>query len=122
MKKQLIFDSFGWGFILWLIGYLLGFILFFVVPPSILGWVIMPIGLLLTIFVLFSLVKSLTFRDYVIISIVWTAIAIVFDYVFLVKALNPADGYYKLDVYLYYAFTLILPLIIGWLKTRRSAR
>jgi hypothetical protein len=48
-----------------------------------------------------------------------TVIAIVFDYVFLVKVLNPADGYYKLDVYLYYVFTLILPLIIGWLKIRR---
>jgi hypothetical protein len=43
-------------------------------------------------------------------AIVWTLIAIVFDYLFIVKALNPADGYYKLDVFLYYALTFILPL------------
>ena len=36
--------------------------------------------------------------------------AIVLDYLLIVKALNPADGYYKLDVYLYYALTFILPL------------
>jgi hypothetical protein len=119
MNKQLVYESFGWGFILWLIGYLLGFILFFFLPPSILGWVIMPIGLLLTIYVLFSKVKSVVFRNYIFISIVWTGIAVIFDFLFLVILLNPANGYYKLDVYLYYALTCLLPLIIGRLKTNK---
>jgi len=35
---------------------------------------------------------------------------------FIVKAFKPADGYYKLDVYLYYALTFALPLIVGWRK------
>jgi hypothetical protein len=118
VKKQLVFDSFGWGFILWLIGYALGFILFFIVPASILGWVIMPIGTILTIYILYSKVKSIVFWDFVIISIVWTGIAVIFDYIFLVRMLNPSDGYYKLDVYLYYAFTFLLPMIIGGLKNK----
>ncbi len=41
---------------------------------------------------------------------------IIFDYFFLVKMFKPADGYYKLDVYLYYVLTFILPLVVGWGK------
>lgn len=80
MNRQLLRDTLGWGFILWLIGYVIGMVLFSIVPLSLIGWIIMPIG-----------------------------IAIIFDYFFLVKLLKPADGYYKLDVYLYYALTFILP-------------
>ena len=43
-------------------------------------------------------------------------IAIVCDYFFLVKVFNAADGYYKLDVYLYYTLTFALPLFTGWKK------
>ena len=43
MHRQLLRDSFGWGFILWLIGYLLGIVFFFVLPSSLIGWVILPI-------------------------------------------------------------------------------
>ncbi len=41
------------------------------------------------------------------------------DYLFIVKALKPADGYYKPDVYLYYAPTLAIPLFAGWRRTLR---
>ena len=120
MNKQLLKDSLGWGFILWLIGYILGIAFFFVLPPSILGWVIMPIGILITLWVLLKKVKSDTFQYYLMLGIVWTVIAIVFDYLFIAKAFAPADGYYKLDVYLYYALTFIIPLIIGWRKSAKS--
>jgi len=43
-------------------------------------------------------------------------IAVIFDYLFLVKMFKPTDGYYKLDVYLYYILTFLLPLIVGWRK------
>ncbi len=116
MNKQLLKDSIGWGIILWLIGYCLGFIFFFILPVSLIGWAVMPIGLIITFWVLLKRVKADTYRYYIILSIVWTAIAIALDYLFLVKILNPADGYYKLDVYLYYALTFISPLIVGWWK------
>ncbi len=114
MNKQFLKDAFGWGFILWLIGYALGIMLFAVVSPSLLGWIIMPIGIIITLWVLLRKVKADSFQYYALLSIVWTLIAAVCDYFLLVKAFKPADGYYKLDVYVYYALTFILPLIVGW--------
>jgi hypothetical protein len=114
-KKQFYKDAFGWGFVLWLIGYLLGMILFFVVPVDMLGWVILPIGTVITLWVLFKRIKEDSSNYYLFLAIAWTLMAIVFDYLFIVKALN-ADGYYKLDVYLYYTLTFILPLAAYWRK------
>ena len=116
MNKQLIKDSFGWGFILWLVGYVLGIVLFAFVPPAMLGWVIMPIGIVITLWVLFKKVKPVSTQQYVVIAIVWTILAIVLDYFLLVKIFNPADGYYKLDVYLYYVITFLLPLVVRFVK------
>jgi hypothetical protein len=110
MNKNFYIDTFGWGFVLWLIGYLLGMILFFVVPVDMIGWVILPIGIIITLWILFKKITGDSFNYYLYLAIAWTLIAIVFDYLFIVKALKPADGYYKFDVYLYYALTFILPL------------
>ena len=120
MNKQLLKDSLGWGFVLWLIGYILGIILFFVLPPSLIGWFILPVGLIITLWVLLNKVKGDTLQYYLILAAVWTVMAVILDYFFIVKMLNPADGYYKLDVYLYYAHTLITPLVIGWWKKTKS--
>ncbi|MFA5935310.1 MAG: hypothetical protein WC787_00425 [Patescibacteria group bacterium] len=122
MNKQFYKDAFGWGFALWFIGYVLGIVLFAFVPPSLLGWIIMPIGILITLWVLLKKVKSTSFQHHALIAITWTLIAIVFDYVFLVLIFKPADGYYKLDVYIYYALTLLLPLIVGWRKSMTSTK
>lgn len=116
MNRQFLKDAFGWGFILWLIGYVLGIILFLVAPIPLIGWVITPIGIALTLWVLFKKVKWDLFRYYALIAFAWVVIAIIFDYLFIVKAFKPADGYYKPDVYLYYALIFALPLIVGWRK------
>lgn len=118
MDKQLLKDALGWGFILWLIGYALGIVLFPFVPVSIFGWFIMPVGALLTLWVLIKKVKSESFKYYLLLAFAWTSIAVVFDYFFLVQVFKPADGYYKPDVYLYYALTFIMPVIIGWRKRK----
>jgi hypothetical protein len=114
--KKLLFDSVGWGFILWVIGYILGFVFFFFLPTSLIGWVIMPIALIITFWVLFKKVSSQSFTHYLIVAVIWTIIAVIFDYLFIVQALKPADGYYKLDVYLYYTLTFISPLIVALWK------
>jgi hypothetical protein len=44
--------------------------------------------------------------------------AVVLDYIFIVKAFGPPDGYYKLDVYVYYVLTCTIPIAVGWWKTR----
>ena len=59
--KTFLKDTFGWGFVLWLFGYILGFALFFIVPASVLGWVVMPFGVLLTLWVLYKKVSTDTF-------------------------------------------------------------
>lgn len=118
MNKQFFREAFGWGFLLWLIGYLLGIILFMIVPFSLIGWVIMPIGIIITLWVLFKKVKVNSLKYYFLLGIVWVLIAIICDYIFLVKVFNPVDGYYKLDVYLYYALTITLPLLVGWRKVK----
>ena len=120
MSARLFKDALGWGFVLWLIGYLLGIALFFVLPPALIGWAITPIGLALTLWVLFKRVKATTVSYYVILAAVWTLIAVAFDYVFIVKTFKPADGYYKLDVYIYYALTFVVPIAVGAWKSRRA--
>ena len=116
MKKQFYIDAFGWGFVLWLIGYLLSMVLFFFIPTDMLGWVILPIGTIITLWALFKKIREDSFNYYLYLAIVWTMIAIIFDYLFIVKMLNPEDGYYKLDVYLYYTLTFILPLAAYYQK------
>ncbi len=118
--KQILKDSVGWGIVLWLIGYGLGIILFFFVPANALGWVIMPIGIVITLWVLFKRISVGSFRRYLTLAIAWTLIAVICDYFFLVKLLKPADGYYKLDVYLYYIITFLLPLLVGTYRIKKK--
>jgi hypothetical protein len=113
MTKQFYKDALGWGLILWLIGFAISIILFSFLPPSIIGWIIMPIGIVITLWVLIKKVKGDTLKYFALLAVSWTLIAIIFDYLFIVKAFKPADGYYKLDVYLYYALTIALPLVVG---------
>ena len=120
MNRELLKDSVVWGFVLWLIGYVFGIVLFFVLPSSVIGWVIMPNGIILTLWVLMTKVKVRVLQHFVILAAVWTVIAVVFDYVFIVKALRPPDGYYKMDVYLYYVLTFTMPLAVARWKTSRT--
>jgi len=117
MNKQFYRDAFGWGFVLWLIGYVLGLLLFAVVPASLIGWIITPIGIAITLWVLFKKVRKESFKNYLSLAFTWTFIAIVCDYLFLVAVFKPV-GYYKLDVYLYYFITLLLPILVGLKKNK----
>jgi len=122
MSKQFLKDALSWGFVLWLIGYALGFILFAFVPAFLIGWFIMPIGTVITILIAFKKIKGTTLQYFLAVAAVWTMIAVVFDYFFLVKVLNPAGGYYKLDVYIYYILTFVIPMIAGLVKTRQAPK
>ncbi len=119
MNRRLLKDGVGWGIALWCIGYVLGIVLFMVVPPAMVGWVIMPIGIAVTLWVLLKRIKKTTLRHHVWLAIIWTLLAIFLDYFLLVQVFKPADGYYKLDVYLYYAFTFMLPVIVGWVRRKK---
>lgn len=120
-RRFLLRDCVGWGVALWLFGYLLGFVFFAIVPPEFIGWSIMPVGTAVTLFVLWKWVRLDAVGPAILLGMAWAAIAIVFDYVFLVTLLNPPDGYYKPAVYIYYALALVLPLVSVWLRLRRHA-
>ena len=120
MNKTVVKEVVGWGILLWLIGYVLGFIFFFIMPKALIGWVIMPIGIVITLWVLLKKIKPNTLKHYLSLALVWTLIAIVFDYVFIVLTLKPAGGYYKPDVYLYYSITFLLPLIKHHFDPKKS--
>jgi hypothetical protein len=114
-KKALFLNTVFWGFALWFFGYILGFVLFAFVPKDLLGWVIMPFGIAVTLWVLFKKIARKELKCYFGLAIFWTLIAVVFDYLFIIKLLN-SSYYYKLDVYLYYLLIFALPIVAGWYK------
>jgi hypothetical protein len=73
----------------------------------------------ITLWVLLNKITHRSVWEYAMIGVIWTAIAVGLDYVFIIRLLSPADGYYKLDVYLYYALTLLMPLAVGWSRASR---
>jgi hypothetical protein len=120
MSKQLklFLNTVLWGFALWVFGYVLGFVFFAFVPQAYLGWAIMPFGIAVTLWVLMKKIKRSRFQCYIRLGVIWTLIAVLCDYFFLVKLLAPADGYYKLDVYIYYLLTFALPIAVGMWKKK----
>jgi hypothetical protein len=119
MFKKYFIHFFLWGFLLWLFGYILGILFFFFVPPAFVGWAIMPFGIAATLWALLKKIKLTGLRSYIILGLIWTLIAIVFDYFFLVQIFKPQDGYYKFDVYIYYFITFLLPPLVGIFKNRK---
>ncbi len=118
-KKKIFLNTVKWGFVLWLIGYVLGMALFPIVPTDSIGWVILPFGVAITLWVLMKKIEREKFQCYFGLGLVWTVMAIVLDYLFIVKLLQPVDGYYKPDVYFYYLLTFILPIAVGWWKMKK---
>jgi hypothetical protein len=121
MSASFYKETLGWGTILWFIGYALGFVFFAFVPADKIGWVIMPIGTLITAWIVWKKVDDDSLEYSIVIGAVWALLAILLDYIFLVSLLRPADGYYKLDVYLYYFLTFMIPVAVGWYKRRRHS-
>jgi hypothetical protein len=116
MNSPFLRQSLIWGLALWLFGYALGFAFFPFLANNVLGWAIMPFGVMATLWVLLRKTSAPTLQHYVVLGLVWVVIAIVLDYIFIVKLLQPSDGYYKLDVYIYYALTFALPCAVGFWK------
>ena len=96
-------------------------LLFAFVPTNLIGWFILPIVTVLGLWIALRKVKGDTLQYYSLVALVWVLIAVIGDYLFIVKALKPVDGYYKPDVYLYYALTFAIPLFAGWKRTSRPS-
>ena len=81
-RKKVLINSLSWGFVLWLIGYILGIIFFMIMPANMIGWVITPIATIITLWVLFKKITREKFTCYIGLGIIWTVTAIVLDYIF----------------------------------------
>jgi hypothetical protein len=84
--SRVVTEAVGWGVALWLIGYVLGIILFFFLPTPVIGWLIMPVGVAITLWLLLNKINYGSVWQYAAMSIAWTVIAVAFDYVFIVRA------------------------------------
>jgi len=120
-KGKIFLNTVFWGFILWFFGYILGILFFAFVPKELIGWYIMPIALIVTLWVLLKKIKRDSLTCYIGLGVIWTIMAIVLDYFFLVKLFKTV-GYYKIDVYIYYFLTLVLPIFVGLYKFNKIKR
>ena len=64
-KWKIFLNTIFWGFVLWLFGYILGFVFFALVPQEMIGWFIMPFGVIFTLWILFKKIKRESFICYV---------------------------------------------------------
>lgn len=117
-KGKIFLNTVFWGFIVWLFGYVLGFVFFAFVPKEFIGWSIMPFGIAFTLWVLIKKIKREEFGCYIGLGVIWAIMAVALDYIFMIKVLK-VTGYYKIDVYIYYILTFALPVIIGWYKFKK---
>lgn len=112
---KILLNTVLWGLALWLFGYILGIIFFAFVPKEQIGWYILPLGVIFVLWVLIKKIKREEFGCYFGLGLIWTIMAVSLDFIFIVKMLKSV-GYYKPDVYVYYALTFLLPLAVGWYK------
>jgi len=109
-----------WGFILWLVGYIAGILLFFVVPKDYIGWIITPFATVFTIWVLMREVRRPELMCYFGTGLIWTVMAVLLDYFFNVVPFKIGNSYYKPDVFLYYFLTFTLPIVVGYWKYKHK--
>jgi hypothetical protein len=112
---KIFLNTVFWGFVLWLVGYVLGIVFFTLVPKEQIGYFVMPLGMAFTLWVLWKKIEREELMCYFGLGIIWTVMAIVLDYLFNVKLFHLTD-YYKPDVYLYYVLTFVLPVAFGWYR------
>jgi len=129
MNQELV-DTIGFGFLLWLIGYFMGF--FIITIP---GYPeIMTIPVILTAFSLavalvtaaFAYVRFRKRREVswlyaFLVGIAWTTLAIVLDFIFIVLLFN-APSYYRPHIFIYYAITLVVPSAVSKYSSRQFSR
>ena len=113
--QQWIKDMAGLGTGLWLIGYIASLALFFTPIWEIMGgWILIIIFTPITIAITWWWFKQqgpLPLPYYPKVGIAWMVIAVVLDYLFIVRLFQAT--YYGTDVFVYYAVTFLIPVVIG---------
>jgi hypothetical protein len=113
-NRSLITDTIGFGLLFWFIGWCASLVLFLFVPVDLLGWVLFVLftPLTIAITVLWFRRRALPLSHYLVVALSWTFIAVLFDYLFIVRLFG-VSGYYHPSVMVYYAETFLIPLFTG---------
>jgi hypothetical protein len=116
--KEWIKDTIGLGTFFWMFGYLASMVLFFSPFTGIMGWIITAVFTPFTIVITWwwFRARNLALPYYAVVGTVWTVIAVVLDYLFIVLLFQAS--YYGPDVFVYYALTFFIPVAIGLYLTR----
>lgn len=116
--KQWVKDFVLLGMGFWLLGYLASLLLFFTPFQSSMGWIITAVCTPITIAVAWwwFRTRDLPLSYYVKVGIAWTVIAILLDYLFIVRLFQ--TPYYQTDVFVYYALTFLIPVGVGMFIAR----
>jgi hypothetical protein len=111
--KQWVKDTLGLGVLFWLFGYLVSLALFVSPVAGIMGWIITlsftPVTIAITWW--WFQARDLPLAYFAEVGIVWTAIAVALDYLFIVRLFQAV--YYGPDVFAYYALTFLIPVGVG---------
>ena len=120
LTKKLI-DPFGFGVIIWTIGFALTIVFFMVVPADMLSLFVVPILFAVTIFIAYKRLKGYGASSlyFLFVAVTWTVITIAFDYIFLVEGSN-VETYYDWSTYLSYFVAFLIPLVIGLKYGRKT--
>lgn len=121
--QQWIKDMAGPGTGLWLIGYLASLALYFTpLWETMGGWILLVIFTPVTVAIAwwwFKQRETFPLPYYAKVGIAWMLIAIVLDYLFIVRLFQAT--YYGTDVFVYYAMTFLIPVGVGlYLNRTRS--
>ena len=119
--KAWIKDTLGLGSLLWLIGYLMSLVLFFSPFSAVMGWIITAVFTPVTIVITWWWFRErdLAITYFIRVGAIWAALAVVLDYLFIVRLFQAI--YYGPDVFVYYALTFLIPVGVGLYLTRVRA-
>jgi len=113
-------DTAGLGTVLWLIGYLASMVLYFTPLSGTMGWILTAVFTPFTLLVTwwwFVKRERLPLHYFAGVGVAWMVIAVVLDYLFIVRLFN-ATTYYAPDVFLYYTLVFLIPVGVGWYLNR----
>jgi len=129
MNQKLV-DTIGFGFLMWLIGYFMGFFII-TIPgypevmtiPVILTAFSLAVGLVTAAFayVRFRKRREVSWIYAFLVGITWTILAIILDFILIVLLFN-APSYYRSHIFIYYAITLVVPSAVAKYSSRQFSR
>jgi hypothetical protein len=114
-SRRSLLGTMSWGLARRVVGYALAMVAFAFVPSDRIGWLILPVLIPLTFILAYKRLARADLRSshYLLVAVAWLGLAVVLDYVLVVRAFN-VSGYYDADVVIYYFVTFIAPLVVGW--------